>query len=85
MKNAKGKGVIRLGDKTSHGGQVISSVTELIALGKPVVVEGNLTVCPKCRGVFPVQVQSSDRKHHGKNVAYEGDKSACGAKLISSI
>ncbi|HAT33402.1 MAG TPA: PAAR domain-containing protein, partial [Janthinobacterium sp.] len=25
MKDAKGRGVIRLGDKTSHGGEVVSA------------------------------------------------------------
>lgn len=85
MKNSKSRGVIRLGDKTSHGGTVISASPDLKALGKCVAVEGNLVMCPKCRGVFPIQTSKSDRKHKGKQVAYEGDISACGGKLISSI
>jgi uncharacterized Zn-binding protein involved in type VI secretion len=85
MKNGKGRGVIRIGDKTSHGGQVVSAQPNLKALGKPVAVSGDMTVCPQCKGVFPIQVANSDRHHHGKAVAYEGDQTACGAKLISSI
>ena len=85
MKNSKSKGAIRLGDSTSHGGKVIMADPNFKVLGKPLVCEGDMTACPKCRGVFPVQVSSSERKHHGKNVAYDGDKTACGAKLISSI
>lgn len=85
MKNSKGKGVIRLGDPTSHGGKVIMGDPTFKVLGKPIVCEGHMTICPKCRGVFPVQVSSSDRSHHGKKVAYADDKAACGAKLISSI
>ena len=85
MKNSKGLGVIRLGDKTSHGGQVISAQSTLKALGKPVAVTGDMTICPQCKGAFPIQVTSSERKHHGKAVAYDGDKATCGAKLISSI
>lgn len=85
MKNSKGKGVIRLGDRTSHGGKVIFGDASFKVLGKPIVCEGHLTVCPKCKGVFPVQAKGSERKHHGKNVAYHDDVAACGAKLISSI
>lgn len=85
MKNSKGKGVIRLGDSTSHGGKVISAVADFKALGKPIALHGDQTVCPQCKGTFAIQVASSDRKHHGKAVAYDGDKTACGATLISSI
>lgn len=85
MKNSKGLGVIRLGDKTTHGGQVISGQPSLKVLGKAVAVEGDLTTCPKCKGNFAIEVTSSDRHHHGQAVAYDGDKAACGAKLISSI
>jgi uncharacterized Zn-binding protein involved in type VI secretion len=85
MKNSKGLGVIRLGDKTSHGGQVISAQSTLKALGKPVAVMGDMTVCPQCKGTFPILVANSERRHHGKAVAYDGDKTACGAKLSSSI
>ena len=85
MKNSEGKGVIRLGDSTSHGGNVTSASSDFKALGKPVAVNGDMTVCPQCKGSFAIQVASSDRKHHGKPVAYEGDKTACGATLISSI
>ena len=85
MKNANGRGVIRMGDKTSHGGQVISASDSLKALGKAVALEGDMVVCPQCKGKFPIIVSDSDRKHHGKRVAHQGDKAACGAILCSSI
>lgn len=85
MKNSKGFGVVRLGDRTSHGGRVISAQTTFKALGIAIAANGDLTICPKCKGVFPIQVATSDRKHLGKDVAYQGDKAACGASLISSI
>ena len=85
MKNSKGKGVIRLGDATSHGGKVIMADPTFKVLGKPIECEGNMVICPKCRGDFPVQVSNAERKHHGKKVAFDGDKATCGAKLISSI
>jgi uncharacterized Zn-binding protein involved in type VI secretion len=85
MRNSKGKGVIRLGDTTSHGGQVILADSSFKVFGKPVVCDGHMTVCPKCRGVFPVKVSRSERKHMGKAVAYADDQATCGAKLVSSI
>jgi uncharacterized Zn-binding protein involved in type VI secretion len=85
MKDSKGRGVIRLGDKTSHGGQVISASDTFTALGKKVALNGDMTLCPKCKGKFPIKVASSERKHHGTAVAYHNDLTACGATLISSI
>ena len=85
MKDHKGRGVIRLGDQTSHGGKVISACGDFKVLGKGVVLEGDKATCPQCKGVFSVTPAGGDRKHHGKIVAYDGDKTACGARLISSI
>lgn len=53
MKNSKGQGVIRLGDSTSHGGKVISACADFKALGKAIAVDGDMTVCPQCKGNFP--------------------------------
>lgn len=85
MKNAKGRGVIRVGDRTSHGGQVISGGATFKVLGKDVAADGDWTFCPQCRGIFAIWVAKSERKHHGKRLAYEGDETACGAALISSV
>jgi len=85
MKNSIGKGIIRAGDSTSHGGKVLIADPTFKALGKAIAREGDLVSCPKCRGVFPILVSGSERKHHGKKVAFDGDEAACGAKLISSI
>lgn len=85
MKNSQGHGVIRLGDRTTHGGKVVSANPSFKVFGKPVALEGDMTVCPQCKGSYPIKTSSVERKHHGKPVAYEGDKAACGAKLISSV
>ena len=39
MKDAQDRGVIRLGDTTSHGGEVISASDTLKALGKAVALD----------------------------------------------
>ncbi len=85
MRDAKGRGVVRLGDRTSHGGEVISACESLRAMGRPVALDGATTICPQCGGSYPITVTESHRRHHGKPVAYDGDLTACGAKLISSI
>lgn len=85
MKDAHGRGVIRLGDKTSHGGEVVSASDNYKVLGKAVALEGDLATCPKCGGKHALKPVASTRKHHGKQVAYDGDPTACGATLMSSI
>ena len=85
MKDSKDRGVIRLGDKTSHGGQVISASDSFTVRGKAVALNGDMTFCPQCKGTFPIQVGDSERQHHGIQMAYHGDATACGAKLIASI
>lgn len=84
MFNAHGRGVIRLGDKTDHGGTVISA-SEVIAMGRPVATEDCLTHCPQCEGDFTILLNGETRTHQGKSFVYDGDKTACGAELISSL
>lgn len=85
MRDQQGRGVIRIGDKTTHGGEVISAAQDFTVLGKQVAVEGDSTYCPRCKGKFPIHPGGSTRKHHGKQVAFDQDLTGCGAKLISSI
>lgn len=85
MKDSKGRGVIRIGDKTSHGGTVISASAGFVVLGKAVAIEGDAVQCPACKGVFKIKVDDSERRHHGKLVAYANDQTACGAVLVSSL
>ncbi|GGX92745.1 PAAR domain-containing protein [Massilia dura] len=81
----KGKGVIRLNDKTSHGGTVISASSGTIVIGKPAVLAGDMTSCPICKGTYPIQPGEATNKNEGNVYAYDGDSTACGAKLISSL
>lgn len=85
MKDETGRGVIRLNDKTTHGGHVITASEDIKALGVPVALEDCLTDCPKCGGQFRITPENSTRRHHGKAVAYHNDLTECGARLISSI
>ena len=79
--------VIRVGDETSHGGKVLSSSVEnFVVSGKPVVVIGDKCICP-VNGHQNCTIVSGSATHfiNGKAVAYQGDKTSCGATLISSI
>jgi uncharacterized Zn-binding protein involved in type VI secretion len=81
----KGKGVIRLGDPTSHGGHVMTATSGTNALGKPAALVGDMTLCPQCKGAFPIKSASAGNMHEGIQYAYDGDTTACGARLIATV
>lgn len=78
------KALIVLGDKTSHGGTVITSSQFSSTDGKGWARVGDMVSCPRCRGVFPIAQGDNGFRTEGRAVAYEGCKTACGAVLISS-
>lgn len=81
----KGKGVIRLGDSTSHGGRVISVTHTPTDMGIPIACVGDMTVCPTCKGTFPIAEGDAGCTIGGAPVAFHGHKTACGASLLSSV
>ncbi|AQR68823.1 MULTISPECIES: PAAR domain-containing protein [Janthinobacterium] len=77
--------VIRLGDKTSHGGTVLeaSAVSDSGGIGMARV--GDKVACPlPGHGVCPIVSGDSSFIVDGKPVARHGDKTSCGALLIAS-
>jgi len=79
-----GRGVIRLGDKTDHGGEVVSVSSGTIVMGTEAALANDMTFCPKCKGKFSINPDRTGAKHEGRPYAYHNDLTACGAKLISS-
>ncbi|MDR1397818.1 MAG: PAAR domain-containing protein [Desulfarculales bacterium] len=80
------RGVIRIGDKTSHDGQVITVYGEMEVQGRIVARIGDLVSCPRCEGgPFKVIEGDLDVTDHGIPVAFDGHKTECGAILISSV
>lgn len=77
---------IREGDSTDHGGTVLSSDAITTVNGVRIAFVGTMVSCPKCKGVFPIVTTKNPGMSFGgnKNAAFEGDKTACGATLISS-
>ena len=79
-----GRPFIVVGDKTSHGGTVISGDQTFLVHGKAVARVGDLTSCPQCKGTFPITSGAGDMKSMGQAPARDGDRTACGATLIAS-
>jgi uncharacterized Zn-binding protein involved in type VI secretion len=79
--------VIRLGDPTSHGGKVVSaSASHITVDGIAVVLVGDKCMCP-VKGHDNCKVASGNASHtiDGTAVAYDGDITSCGAKLIATV
>jgi len=80
------KGIIRLGDSTSHGGKVISASGHMKVGGKEVAVLGDSCTCPiKDHGSPQIVEGDPTFNLDGKAVAFNGHKISCGATLIASL
>ncbi|MDR2051154.1 MAG: PAAR domain-containing protein [Deltaproteobacteria bacterium] len=79
-----GKGVIRLSDTTDHGCVVISA-HKPTDMGRQIACVDDLVRCPKCHGVYPIVEGDDYCAIDGKRVALDSHKTACGARLISSV
>jgi uncharacterized Zn-binding protein involved in type VI secretion len=77
------KPIIVLGDKTDHGGVVITGAPGSDVDGKPIARVTDQVACPQCKGVFPIASGDATLIVDGQPVARHGDKTACGASLIS--
>lgn len=73
-----------MGDKTSHGGTVISCAPTTDTMGKGWARVGDMVSCPRCKGVFPISQGDNSLIDDGRAVAYHGCKVSCGASLLSS-
>jgi uncharacterized Zn-binding protein involved in type VI secretion len=77
--------VIRLGDKTSHGGAVIEASPSSTSGDIAIARMGDKTSCPlPGHGSPPIASGDATMIVDGKPVARHGDKTACGATLIAS-
>lgn len=73
-----------IGDRTDHGGIVVGGSAMTTIMGKPIARVGDLTVCPKCKGSFPITSGDETWTIDGQAAARHGDKTACGATLIAA-
>jgi len=78
-------GLIVLGDKTSHGGTVVEASAETSVGNVRVARVGDMVSCPRQgHGTCPIVTGDPTMVIDGKPAARHGDKTACGAVLISS-
>jgi uncharacterized Zn-binding protein involved in type VI secretion len=80
-----GRAVIRLNDKTDHGGTVISASSGSQVMGREAALANDMTFCPRCKGKYPIKPDGTGARHNGRAYAYADDLTACGAKLIASL
>lgn len=79
------KGIIRLGDRHTHGGNVISASGADFA-GKPVALVGDKVSCSKPgHGINPIIEGNTTWLMFNTPVAVDGCKCACGCTLISTL
>ncbi|WP_224776714.1 polymorphic toxin type 44 domain-containing protein [Achromobacter insolitus] len=76
--------IIRVGDKTTHGGTVLEGFSSYDIDGRAAAGLGHKVDCPKCKGVFPIIEGVPSFAVGDSLVAIEGMKTACGAALIAS-
>ncbi|WP_175921103.1 PAAR domain-containing protein [Burkholderia pyrrocinia] len=80
------RGIIRVGDATSHGGQVVTGSAVSEVMGRPVARLGDTCVCP-ISGHQACFIAEGDSQViiDGRPAAFDGHKTSCGATLISSL
>lgn len=76
---------IVLGDRTTHGGTVVSADDRSDIHGKYMARVGDMVVCRRCKGVFAITSGAPDMVDgQGRGYARHGDTVACGARLVAS-
>lgn len=78
--------IVRLGDRTSHGGRVVSASLNHTIRGIGIACVGDLVSCPQPgHGTNPIVEGSLFFTIAGRNVALHGHRAACGCTLIASL
>lgn len=72
-----------LGDKTTHGGEVITASETFTYLGKPVARVGDTVSCPKCGGIHTIVEGFPSAFAYGNPIAVHDCLTSCGARLIA--
>ncbi len=79
------KGFVLLGDKTSHGGEVISVSSTMLINNKKVALIGDMISCPiSGHGNNPIIEGSSEWFSDGKGIVVDGGRCECGCVVMSS-
>ncbi|MBH3417232.1 PAAR domain-containing protein [Pseudomonas putida] len=80
------KGVIRVGDKNTGGGRVLSSSSTTIFNGVRIARQGDPVYCPIVgHGETKIAEGRDNFIDDGRPVAFDGNCCGCGCALISSL
>ncbi|EFL88273.1 PAAR domain-containing protein [Ahrensia sp. R2A130] len=74
---------IRLGDTSSHGGEVVTAAVKYSIFRKRIARKTDILRCP-IHGDQPIIEGSAKYNFEGQGVARHGDQAACGATLVAS-
>lgn len=77
-------GFIVMGDRTSHGGTVISGDITFTIDGRPVARVGDKVFCPRCKVMATIATSRFPSIFDlGQTMAYDQDSTSCGALVYS--
>ncbi len=80
------KGIVRLGDKLTSGGVVISASSTMVIEGKTAALVNDIVTCPIVgHGINRIVSGAPKWLSDGKQVAFDQSVCACGCKVISSL
>jgi uncharacterized Zn-binding protein involved in type VI secretion len=80
------KGIIRIGDKTTGGGTVLSGSPAMQFGGISAAREGDPVLCPAPgHGRTVIAEGHPVFRDNGRSVAFYGHRCACGCTLVSSM
>lgn len=80
------KGVIRIGDKLSSGGEVLSAGSGLLFNGLEVAAEGDAVFCPlPGHGLNAIAEGDPGSTRNGRPIVLHGHRCECGCTLLSSL
>lgn len=78
------QGVIRIGDKTTHGGTVLEGSSGVLFMGKMVSCLMDKVSCP-IHGLTCITEGDNGSTINGKPIALHGHRCGCGCSLITSL
>ncbi|RQZ06869.1 PAAR domain-containing protein [Burkholderia sp. Bp9031] len=78
------RGIIRVGDKHTHGGRVESGAATSTVMGRAVARIGDVCSCP-VHGTCTIAKGDASFNVEGQAAAFDGHETSCGALLISSL
>ncbi|AFQ51644.1 PAAR domain-containing protein [Burkholderia cepacia] len=78
------RGIIRVGDRHTHGGRVESGAEISTVMGRAAARFGNACSCP-IHGACTIAAGDAAFIVEGEAAAFDGHETSCGATLMSSI